>query len=569
MAIPNIWGQGQLFAFSALDGNSLFSDDLVGTLSGDKIGIRFYTKTRRELLFTGIRGFVPTFKAVTSDLITVGTPSGDMNILYAEAHLIIGNTASDIGVAVLVEGESETEAVGSCKIQNTADREFTALLREGNRFAFAYGHSAAEAATLAERGLALDLEAIKQKRLSLYEKFSLDGEGEYAMLYGKCISVMKSQLYSPEEKYTRIWSTPDRLPHKHLWLWDSVFHAIGHRNIDPSLAEDLILDIFEGQSEDGFIPHMASVGYLSKITQPPIIAWGSLLVFEKSGNKDFLKTVFEHNKRFLDWCSKNRRQSDRQLYTWLTTNNVVCRCDECGMDNSPRFDKLTYLEAIDFSCFMAKEASSMAKIAEILGLSEEKAFFSDLFDEIKSDLNERLWSEEDGFYFDYDILDKKLHKVWSVASFLPLFAEICDEHRAKRLLSHLLDPETFYSPFPIPSISKKDETYGTDMWRGPVWLNYNYMLIEGLIGYGFTDYAQEVKEKTFAVLDKWYKNTGTLFEFYDPEDLTSPTRLNRKGTSFEPYDFTVRYQAIRDYGWTNTLLFDMLHNEFKNKKTDT
>ena len=33
MAIPNIWGQGQLFAFSALDGNSLFSDDLVGTLS--------------------------------------------------------------------------------------------------------------------------------------------------------------------------------------------------------------------------------------------------------------------------------------------------------------------------------------------------------------------------------------------------------------------------------------------------------------------------------------------------------------------------------------------------------
>ena len=218
---------------------------------------------------------------------------------------------------------------------------------------------------------------------------------------------------------------------------------------------------------------------------------------------------------------------------------------------------------------MAKEASSMAKIAEILGLSKEKAFFSDLFDEIKSDLNERLWSEEDGFYFDYDILDKKLHKVWSVASFLPLFAGICDEHRAKRLLSHLLDPESFYSPFPIPSISKKDPTYGTDMWRGPVWLNYNYMLIEGLIGYGFTDYAQEVKEKTFAVLAKWYKNTGTLFEFYDPEDLTSPTRLNRKGASFEPYDFTVRYQAIRDYGWTNTLLFDMLHNEFKNKKTDT
>ncbi len=563
MAIPNIWGQGQLFAFSALDGKSLFSDDFVGTLSGDKIGIRFHLKTRRELFFRGIKGFVPSFKAVTSDLIALDTPDGDMNILYAEAHLIIGNTVSPAEVTVLVEGEGETETIGFCKIQNTADGEFTALLKEGNKFAFAYGHSAKEAAELAEKGLALDMETIKENRLSLYEKFSLGDDNKYAMLYAKCISVMKSQLYSPEEKYSRIWSTPDRLPHKYLWLWDSVFHAIGHRNIDPSLAEDLILDIFDGQGSDGFIPHMAGVGYASKITQPPVIAWGSLLVFERSGNKEFLKTVFEHNKSFLDWCSKNRRQSNRQLYTWLTTNKVVCRCDECGMDNSPRFDKLTYLEAIDFCCFMAKEASAMAKIADILGLDGEKEFYNNWFEEIKADVNEKLWSEEDGFYFDYDILDKKLHKVWSVASFLPLFAGICDEGRAKRLLTHLLDPETFYSTFPIPSISKKDVTYGTDMWRGPVWLNYNYMLIEGLIRYGFKDYAEEVQVKTFEVLNKWYKKTGTLFEFYDPEDLSSPSSLNRKGEAFEPYDFAIRYQTIRDYGWTHTLLFDMLNTAFK------
>lgn len=561
MSIPNIWGQGQLFAFSALDGRSLFSDDLVGSLCGDKIGVRFHTKTRRELAFTGIRGFFPTFKAVTSDLITLTAPGGDMNILYAESHLIVGNTLSPVSITVLVEGEWQSETIGECKIQNTADGEFTALLKRGDKFAFAYGHSAKEAAELAEKGISLDIFALIEKRLSLYRKFSL-GDNKYAMLYGKCISVMKSQLYSPEEKYSRIWSTPDRLPHKHLWLWDSVFHAIGHRNIDTSLAEDLILGIFDGQDSDGFIPHMASVGYTSEITQPPVIAWGSLIVFEKSGNKEFLKSVFEHNKSFLDWCSKNRRQSDRQLYTWLTKNDVVCRCDECGMDNSPRFDKLTYLEAIDFCCFMANEARAMSKMAEILGLCEEKEFYDKWFEEIKADVNEKLWSEEDGFYFDYDILDKKLHKVWSVASFLPLFAGICDEHRAKRLLNHLLDPETFYSTFPIPSISKKDPTYGTDMWRGPVWLNYNYMLIEGLIRYGFTEFAEEVRSKTFEVLNKWYLKTGTLFEFYDPEDASAPSCLNRKGIPFEPYDFSIRYQAIRDYGWTHTLLFDMLHNKF-------
>ena len=41
--IPNKWGQGQLFAFSALDGASFFSDDFTGTLAGDKIGVIFNT----------------------------------------------------------------------------------------------------------------------------------------------------------------------------------------------------------------------------------------------------------------------------------------------------------------------------------------------------------------------------------------------------------------------------------------------------------------------------------------------------------------------------------------------
>ena len=49
MVTPNIWGQGQLFAFSALDGGSFAREDFVGTLSGDKIGIRFHTKVIREL----------------------------------------------------------------------------------------------------------------------------------------------------------------------------------------------------------------------------------------------------------------------------------------------------------------------------------------------------------------------------------------------------------------------------------------------------------------------------------------------------------------------------------------
>ncbi len=41
MYIADKWGQGQIFAFSALDGKTCAENDFVGILSGDRLGIRF------------------------------------------------------------------------------------------------------------------------------------------------------------------------------------------------------------------------------------------------------------------------------------------------------------------------------------------------------------------------------------------------------------------------------------------------------------------------------------------------------------------------------------------------
>jgi hypothetical protein len=36
---PNVWGEGQLFAFSALDGNSFQTNDFAGMLSKNRLGV--------------------------------------------------------------------------------------------------------------------------------------------------------------------------------------------------------------------------------------------------------------------------------------------------------------------------------------------------------------------------------------------------------------------------------------------------------------------------------------------------------------------------------------------------
>lgn len=557
--ILNKWGQGQLFAFSALDGESLFSDDLTGTLSGDKIGVIFNNMCRRTLYFGDFNKFIqPELKCVTSDMIIVETLTGTSSMIFAERHLVVGEYEDFIGVFVSVGGNCETIIKGDVEIHNTLDGDYTALLKRGGRFAFAYGKSEDEVVALCEKGLTFDTDELKLKKSKPYE-LSI-GDNEYSALYAKCISVMKSQLYSPEGNIKRIWSTPDRLPHRNMWLWDSVFHAIGFRNLDTDIAQNLILALFDVQRADGFIPHMALPDCSSNITQPPVIAWGAWSVYEKSGDKEFLKNILDNNKRFLLWCRDNRRKSEKELYSWHTNPELNNRCDESGMDNSSRFDTESDLYAIDFCCFMANEARFMKKIAGELEDSENKEFFDDWFNQIKEDINNTLWCQEDGFYYDYDIPNSRYNKVSSVSSFLPVFSGVCNNEQADLLVAHLKNEDEFGTAFPVPSISKKDVTFGTDMWRGPVWLNYNYMIAEGLKNYGYNELSTEIVDKTLKIVNLWYERTGTVYEFYDSENQIPPYCFNRKGNVFEPYDFRIKYQTIRDYGWSITLTFDMLNS---------
>ena len=86
MIIPNKWGQGQLFAFSALDGPSYFSDDFAGMLSGDRIGIRFYSNVKRELAFVNVYEKGLEFDAVTSDYICGHIPYQEKMQMWHLTH---------------------------------------------------------------------------------------------------------------------------------------------------------------------------------------------------------------------------------------------------------------------------------------------------------------------------------------------------------------------------------------------------------------------------------------------------------------------------------------------------
>ena len=561
MLVPKIWGAGALFAFSALDGKASNTDDFAGMLSGDRLGVRFYSETIRELAIVGIQSDSLQFNAVTGDYINAVTLEGEENIIiYYDTHLIIGQVSTGAVPVVHIDGKSIVTTEDGIEYHDTNDGEFSALLIKDNKYAFAFGHSKDEVKARVLKGIDADIKADEAKKLKYFEKYSRPDLEKYSELYSKCISVMKTQLYSPEGLFKTIWSTPDRLPHQDLWLWDSVFHALGFRHLDTKLAEELILDIFPMQHEDGMISHQARPGWVSDVSQPPVIAWGSWQVFEMTKNIDFIKTVYEHNKKFLDWVYKNRKSANEELFVWDTNDISYNRCDESGIDNSPRFDAYVKLEAIDFACYMANEMRYMKKIAEVLG--EDGAYYQQRFDAIKEAVNRKMWDEEDGFYYDYDLTNNKLHKVECFTSFLPLFAGLCDKKQAESLIGWLKNPNTFNTNLPIPSISRRDKSFRKDMWCSPVWVNCNYLIFEGLKEYGYTFLADELTEKLLSVIDEWYHKTGCVFEFYDCDNEMPPYKLDRKGKLVEPYNIRIKYQAIRDFGWSNTLPCDMIARKY-------
>lgn len=147
--------------------------------------------------------------------------------------------------------------------------------------------------------------------------------------------------------------------------------------------------------------------------------------------------MLEKNKAFLLWCKQNRRKTEKELYSWHINPELNNRCDESGMDNSPRFDTQSDLLAADFSCYMANEARFMKKIADELSDKENADFFDGWYRKTKEDINSTLWCENDSFYYDFDITDNCFNSVQSVAAFLPVFAGICDESQYAKLISHL------------------------------------------------------------------------------------------------------------------------------------
>ncbi|MCK4245171.1 MAG: flagellar biosynthesis protein FlgM [Candidatus Omnitrophica bacterium] len=566
--LPNIWKEGQLFASSGLEGRTDWYHPFVASTLFSPGALLFHTYPERKLIFSGKKIKNKKEDIVTSDFVFFSRPF--LSYLFLDKDTIIGQSHSSI-IPEVSSGEGIKERREGNSIFQFASQSYTVLLWKKSqkkvKFTYAFDSKNIEnALSKAKKGLKVDFILKKKKKLSFFKRLTRLKFPRPILerTYYKAFSVLKVNIESPQGKIKHIWTTPDRFPHKDMWFWDSAFHALGNRYISSTLAEDSIKAVLQLQRKDGFVAFQmnpekkrASEEY----TQPPLLAWASYNLYCHSKNKTFLRYVYPRLKKYLLWLYRNRDKNKDGLLEWKISPSAVCKGGETGMDNSPRFDRLNpgdAMAAIDLNSFVINEMEYLERMAQELNKKGDIILWHKERKLKKDSVNSRLWSKRDRFY--YDLKENgKFNKIKTISSFLPLFAGIANKKQAQSLVNHLKNRKQFWSDFPIPSVSMDEPSYCKDMWRGPTWINYNYLIIEGLKRYGYNRLAHRIINKTLKEIARWYKKKGAIFEYYDSEGETSPVRLLRK----EWLGGKKYLGTIKDYHWSAALYIALANFQFK------
>jgi glycogen debranching enzyme len=368
------------------------------------------------------------------------------------------------------------------------------------------------------------------------------------------------------------------------WLWDSCFHAIALRWNEPDFAKGEILSLLSGQWEDGRIPNMVHVGKnwrmdgiihntgrdTSGITQPPIIADAAMRVYRVAPDKGFLEKAYGPLVKYYAWLETKREPNRDGLieiyHPW-----------ESGIDNSPRWDSIFHIrrfhrklfdltkgrimlrftgvkydnegmkrvspylaQGIDMNCYYYANLKSMAAMARELGKPADAEDFDRRAQKTADAVLRRMWSEEYRMFGDLIGKDEKMSVVPTIFSFMPMWAGLVDEERAKVMVSQITDAKRFWPDYPVPTTDMRHKMFDPEgYWRGTVWINTNWFMIEGLARYGYTDLAQDLKERTLRMVDK-----GGIREYYNP--------LTGEGL------------GAKSFGWS-TLVIDLMHRDYSKK----
>lgn len=359
-----------------------------------------------------------------------------------------------------------------------------------------------------------------------------DGHESHIACYDKAWEIAFSNLCLPPENSGFVSSFIDTAFNGCLFMWDSAFILMFAKYADRIFKFQKTLDnIYSHQHEDGFIcreiEEQSGCDRFTKhdvsSTGPNILGWSEWEYYLNFSDKKRLERVFYPLAAYHRWLKKHRTWRDGTYFSsgW-----------GCGMDNLPRLEpqyhrcfEHGHMVWLDACMQMLLSCKVLINMATELGLNEFIVEFEEERRRLESVINDTLWDEKDGFYYDR-YRDGRLNGVRHAGAFWALIAKCATPERAERMIERLVDENEFNTPFPIPALTKSHPDFQADggYWRGGVWSPTNYMILKGLDNYGKSSLAHSIAKKHLDAVVEVFERENTLFENYAPEKFDGKYR---------------------------------------------
>ncbi|MEM6718711.1 MAG: trehalase family glycosidase [Bacteroidota bacterium] len=380
-------------------------------------------------------------------------------------------------------------------------------------------------------------------------------------MYNKALEITKSKIRGGASEVFFKKPFIDAAFSKNIFLWDTSFMCcFAKYHLDELPAYQALDNFYDRMEADGYIcreyretgealwskEHPVSIN-------PPLLAFAELEMFQVSKDVDRLKKVYPTLKKNFEFHVNTYMMEDdlfygdtlglgmdnipRQPRDWEPTEGNGWTHHELGAElvkmQVSDEEKLNFFikeyvntkqglwnkqsRQVDFSAQMAMYAVQLKEIAEIINKKEDIKAFEDVHAKIKKALNDKCWSEADGFYydlgFDKQVIRRHIGMYWA------LLGKVVPENRLDRFISHLSDPNEFYRRTPLPALSAADPDYvgWGDYWLGGVWAPTVYMVLKGLSGYGKEALAKDLASKIYKSVAEVFEATGTFWENYAPD----------------------------------------------------
>jgi mannosyl-oligosaccharide glucosidase len=321
-------------------------------------------------------------------------------------------------------------------------------------------------------------------------------------------------------------ATPSRPFFPRGFLWDEGFHQLLISTWDESITAQVIHSWLRLMDKDGWIAREQILGEeaRSKVPEefqvqhrhyanPPTLLLPVLRLvgqLEKAEKKqsilaytpdsaptwlstnpaagiEYLQIVYQKLKLNYEWFRRTQSGSMDKFgrkgyvgYRWRgrTQNHTLTS----GFDDYPRADPSDTELHLDLLCWMSFYARGLGRVAKLLEhwddaelLHKQHLDLQRTLNDLHFDASTRIW---------HDLVDDTHVRHLGYVSLMPLALQLidADSDTLGVLIKHMRNTEELGSRYGLLSLSRSDAFYGQgeNYWRGNIWVNVNFLIINAL-----------------------------------------------------------------------------------------